>query len=401
MNRYWAQRKSWLVALASGLIVLLVVGGGLLRENPTTLANSAATATALTREQADLLTMAVEAPDKATQNAILELTITRGPTPTWFDKMATEAILLTTSPTPWPTEPSAPWPFIQRPAGAGRLVLPEMGICGHSHTCRPRNFWVEKTKDKFIVVYAGHHFPGISAEALLYIEWWPLSDSDSMPKGGGRFPVPIPAQDVMIVDAVGEQLTLRTDDGTLLFFDVPSQQYISVPAPQISARAQHQANVGAIIENSDVPFTRPGFRAANRWAGKSGKGQITVFAGVDNVSSEDYFARRGMLAVVTSKGVPTVADAPQVYYPPEPVLGALWIFDVKGNLVALVDRGNHRFFFDLATRQFIDGLDAEKIKAFTAPLFDENMPIANATPQPVTPFIPPMPVSTPGPSAYP
>ena len=40
----------------------------------------------------------------------------------------------------------------------------------------------------------------------------------------------------------------------------------------------------------------------------------------------------------------------------------------------------------MATRQFVSDLDSEKIKVFTAPLFDESLPIANATPQPVTPF---------------
>lgn len=399
--------------MVSGLIVLLVIGWGLFRENPATSAATTATVTALThaqaiataqafvtRDEATWIAIAKFAPDKATQAAIAKATSAVLPTSTWFDKMATEESLLTTSPTPWPRSPGIP--FIQRPAGAGRLILPGMRICGYLAHCVPEDFWVEKTKDKFVAVYAGGQVNDAahSFDALVVVYWLSLSNHEPIP-GGGRFLAPIPAHRLAIVDAVGEQLTLRTDDGTLLFFDVPSQQYISIPVPQITARAQHQAEAGSIIENSDTPFTRPGFSAVNRWSGKNGKGQITVFAGMEGGNNKDFFAGKGMLAVVTSKGQPTAADTLQVYYPPEPAHGALWIFDVKGNLVALVGQGGDKLFFDLATRQYIDGLDMEKIKAFTAPLFDESMPIANATPQPVTPFTPPMPVSTPVLNAYP
>ena len=81
--------------------------------------------------------------------------------------------------------------------------------------------------------------------------------------------------------------------------------------------------------------------------------------------------------------------------------GAFWILDVKGNLVAWLDHYGDAFFFDLTTRQFISRLDERMAQVFGAPLFDPAMPISQATPQPVTPFIPPTPVSTPVPSAYP
>src|SRR5436190_366882 len=212
MNRYPAQRKrkAWLAALASGLIILLVIGLGLLQENASTLALTEAQANATrqeahwrafatavqanaTQDEATWRAFATYAPDKATQRAIQQLTVTFLPTPTWFDGLATgEALdkMLTTSPTPGPTDP--PTLFFQRPAGAGRLVIPMMQTCGHNLKCNPQDFWIEKTKDKFITVYAGRYvYSNGSLEAELHIEWSPASDPDSFPTGGGTFPVPI------------------------------------------------------------------------------------------------------------------------------------------------------------------------------------------------------------------
>jgi|GEM_PF-1849088 len=412
MNHSWAQRKrkAWLVAFASGLIVLLVIGLGLLQEHAPTLALTDVEANA-TREEATWRAFATYAPDKATQRAIQQLTVTFLPTPTWFDAFATgEALdkMLTTSPTPGPTEP--PTLFFQRPAGAGRLVIPMVQTCGYSLKCIPQDFWVEKTKDKFITVYAGHHINADgSTEAELHIEWNPVSDPDSFPTGGGTFRVPIPAQDVRIVDAIGEQLLLRTNDGTLLAFDVPSQQYISVPPPELTARMRHPVNGGLVVENNNVPFVRPGFSTLNRWSVKNAKGQLTVFGGAEGRSPENFNLGKGVLAVVTSKGEPTAADTPQIYSPtgmePPGPRGVLWIFDVKGNLVALMDHYGSAFFFDLTTRQFISRLDEMPNRVFGAPLFDPNLPISQATPQPVTPFALGAPLSTPVltavPNAYP
>src|SRR5207245_2751658 len=119
----------------------------------------------------------------------------------------------------------------------------------------------------------------------------------------------------------------------------------------------------------------------------------------------------GTLAVVTSQGEPTAADGtspsgdpPQVYSPPgtagEEARGALWIFDVKGNLVALLDHGGNKLFFDLTTRQFFSESD-EQAKVFAGPSPYEDLPLAQATPEPVTPFAPPTPVATPISTAYP
>src|SRR5436190_16146552 len=145
MSRYVTQRKSWL-AIASGLIVLLVIGLGLLRENAPTLALTEAQANA-TREEATWRAFATYAPDKATQRAVQQLTATFLPTPTWFDAFATgEALdkMLTTSPTPGPTHP--PPTYIQRPAGAGRLIGELEGFCASQ--CFAVNHWIEKTQDK-------------------------------------------------------------------------------------------------------------------------------------------------------------------------------------------------------------------------------------------------------------
>jgi len=406
MNHHGAQRKAGLAALASGLILMLVIGGELLRANPTTSANNAATATALSEVQQTQIAVRLHNHDKDTQEAILELTGSPPPTPTPFDKLATLAAmeqLLTqnavTSPTPRPTEPN---PVFQRPAGVGRLVLPGMGICGFRMKCIPEDLWIEKTKDKFITVYAGTeiHIDG-SIQAELAIEWDSLSDRMLMP-GGREFPVPFPSQDVKIVDVIGEQLTLRTDDGTLLFFDVPSQQYISLPPSQLTARKQHPIEVGEITEDSNVPFTLPGFSAVNRWSGKNAQGRITVFAGAEGGISGNSDRDKGRLAVVTFKGEPTATDVPQVYSltGPYPERGALWIFDVKGNRVALLDEVGNKFFFDLTTRQSFSESD-DRAKIFTAPLAYENLPLAQATPALVTPFVPPPPVSTPVSNAYP
>ncbi len=399
MNHYVAQRKSWIVALASGLTVLLVIGLGLLQENSPTLALTEAQVYA-TAEEATWIAIAKYAPDKATAEAIGKLTLAALPTPTWFDAFATgEALdqMLTTSPTPGPTEP--PMLLIQRPAGAGRLVADPKRMCGeYNFHCGVQNVWLEKVKDKFIVVAAASRvYSDGSSEAILIVEWQSLADQKRL-AGGGVFPVPVPARSAMIVDAQGEQLTLRTGDGELLIFDVPSQQYISLPPPQLSAQAQHQVEGGAVIEKSDVPFTLPEFNAINRWSGKNANGRLTIFAGGSNKS---FAQGKGKLAIVTSKGEPTAADVPQVYTLTDTTArGALWIFDIKGNLITLVDWTGHEIFFDLAKRQFISAGEAWP-KVFTAPLFDPSMPISQATPAPVTPFVPPTPVSTSVSNAYP
>lgn len=403
MNRYLAQRKrkAWLAATASGLIVLLVIGLGLLQDHAPTLALTEAQANA-TREEATWRAFATYAPDKATQRAMQQLTVTFLPTSTWFDGPATGQALdkmLTTSPTPGPTEP--PPMYIQRPAGTGRLIGELRGICTNDHQCYALNHWIEKTQDKFIVVVASEQSDLTTGhtQARVRIEWWFLNDKHpgTPPRDVEVFPVPIPAESVMIVDAVGEQLTLRTEDGTLLVFDMPSRQYISLPPPQLTSRAQHQTETGTITERSDVPFTEPRFRTVNQWSGKNANGRLNIFAGG---TQQDFRLGKGMLAIVTSKGEPTTADVPQVYYAPGLEAGALWVFDVKGNLITLIDWGGSEFFFDLAKRQFISEEEARP-KLFTAPLFDPNMPISQATPAPVTPFIPPTLVSTPVPNAYP
>jgi hypothetical protein len=415
MNTDVAHRKSRLLALASGLLVLLVIGEGLLHPNSPATALTEAQANATqeeaarqanaTHEEATWRAFATYAPDKATQRAVQQLTATFLPTPTWFDAFATgEALdkMLTTSPTPGPTDP--PTLFFQRPAGAGRLIIPLMSFCGHDLQCSAKNFWMEKTQDKFITVYAGSRFNEFTDayEALIEIEWLALGNRNAPIKGGGVFLTPVTAQDLIILDVVGEQLLLRTNEGTLLLFDVPSQQYISVPQSQLAARMQHQVDGGAIVEKNDVPFTRPGFSALNRWSGKNAQGRITVFAGADGGSSNNLSLGKGVLAVVTSKGEPGAADPPQLYYPPQAVQAALWIFDVKGNRVALLDPRGGKYFFDLATRQFFSQFD-ERANVFAAPLFDPNMPTSQATPAPVTPFVPPVstPVLTAGSNAYP
>jgi len=397
MNHYLAQRKSWLMAMASGLIVLLVIGVGLLRENTPTLALTEAQAQA-THDEATWLAIAEYAPDKATAEAIGNLTLAALPTLTPFDKMATIESELTTSPTFEPTIP--PTLLIQRSAGAGRLIAVPKMMCGeYNFPCRPGNVWFEKVKDKFTFVMAASRFSSDgSAKAILIVDWWSL-DSRKQIDGGGVFPMPVSAWGMMIVDALGEQLTLRTNDGTLLVFDVPSQQFIALPPPQLTARAQHPAEAGVIVEKGDVPFTLPEFNAFNRWSGKNAQGRITVFAGGSN---KDFGLGKGILAIVTSKGEPTTADVPQVYTPLDTnVRGALWIFDVKGNLVTLGSWDGREFFFDLAARQFVSEGEAWP-KLFTAPMFDPNMPVSQATPAPATPFTPPTPSATaPVSNAYP
>lgn len=383
MNRYLAQRKrkAWLMTLASGLMVLLVIGVGLLQENAPTLALTEAQVYATARE-ATWVAIAKDAPDKATAHAIENLTLAALPTNTPFDKMATIASELTTSPTHEPTLPHTL--LIQRPAGAGRLVAAPKRMCGeYNFHCGVHNLWLEKVKDKFIVVTAASRsYSDGSSEAILIVEWQSLDDQKQI-AGGGVFPVPVPAWGVMIVDANGEQLTLRTNNGELLIFDVPSRQYIFLPPPQLSARAQHQVEGGTLTEKSDVSFSLPEFNAFNRWSGKNAKGRLTIFAGGSN---KDFGLGKGRLAIVTSGGEPTAADVPQVYTPPDPnARGALWIFDVKGNLISLVDWDGHEIFFDLAKRQFVSVREAWP-KLFTAPLFDPNMPIFQVTPAPVTPF---------------
>jgi hypothetical protein len=188
----------------------------------------------------------------------------------------------------------------------------------------------------------------------------------------------------MIVDADGEQLTLRTDDGTSLVFDVPSQQYVSVAS--ITALTQRPAGGGMVVDNSDVPFTLPGFSAVNNWSGDNGGGQITVYAGANGGSKKELEVGQGMLAIVDSQGQSIATNAPEVYYPPSKAYGAWQILDEKGDFIDLVDWAGDEFIFDLAARQFVERWET-KASFLDAPLYDDSMPTSDATPQPVVPFV--------------
>jgi hypothetical protein len=124
-------------------------------------------------------------------------------------------------------------PFIpdSTPAGAGMIVLAPSPPTGYFITTA----WVENSGGKKIVVYAGVLRDDLNAQ----------DDSTLVYLGGSQGIVytvisgtiegyKTPSQDgpISIIDAQGERLVLKAENGKLFYFDVPSRQFVdSLTAP--------------------------------------------------------------------------------------------------------------------------------------------------------------------------
>ncbi len=262
-----------------------------------------------------------------------------------------------------------PLTLLQRPAGAGRIIE---GMSGQDlqMTFISTNAWIERTADKYILVWAGfRRYPEVEGlkQGAVIVEWLSLSSLSTYQRlpGGGMFVTPTQAGAVVIVDAVGEELTLRAIDGTTFYFNVASQEYVS---HKPTLPAQRQAGNGIVIENGTVPFSPPGLRFLSQWARQNGDQRLTVFVGVEGGNNREWGVGQGVLAIVSSTGQPTATDKPALYYSPE-THGPLRVFEVVDDQLILVGAFGSTAVFDLNTQRF---LTRSEMKLPRAPLFDDG-----------------------------
>jgi hypothetical protein len=248
-----------------------------------------------------------------------------------------------------------------------------MGACGTG--CLITNAWIKQTKENLVYVEAEAHPNVITSprQAFLFVQWYSLANG-TVTRGAG-FQTPIAAKSFLIVDAIGDRLLLRTQDGTPLVFDVAAEQYLSTTIS--SATLQRPLAQGTVVESGELSFSQPGFYGWNRWSGPFNSRQLTIYAGSQN-PIQGYANEPGRIGVVDSAGS-TGASAPQFYDVPN-FRHAARVFDIQGNLVAFVGFGGELAVFNLQTRQFVPA-DDPSTKVFYAPDPLASLP----TPLPPTP----------------
>ncbi len=128
-----------------------------------------------------------------------------------------------------PVPPLTPWggPPTQV-AGAGIII--QTDYCGLYKLITTRNVWRETASNTTTMVCAGNTY--ISAQHAQLLVVLVNATTDIVLQDPALYDAPSQAESVEIIDAVGERLTLRADDGTLFYFDVPTRQWVNpTPAP--------------------------------------------------------------------------------------------------------------------------------------------------------------------------
>src|SRR5205085_1528877 len=133
------------------------------------------------------------------------------------------------TPPPTPVLPTIP-PDI---AGAGFLIPAgcnmEPAYKGMLISAPPR--WAEGFGDQMITVCAGVSKTDFQQGVVMVAQ----GDVRRLIRGPDDYLTPIRAGALTIIGAVGERLTLRTDNGTLFYFDVPTRQWVNpTPLPSLS-----------------------------------------------------------------------------------------------------------------------------------------------------------------------
>jgi len=126
-----------------------------------------------------------------------------------------------------PTPPVTPWGYATpHLAGVGTI---DNG-CGRPfyHNITRGNSWYEQGVGEDTMVCAGVTLPPPGVAAVLVVVY--DANGPGILSGPDIYQVPAAVQEVRVIDAVGERLTLRADDGTLFYFDVPTRQWVP-PAP--------------------------------------------------------------------------------------------------------------------------------------------------------------------------
>lgn len=152
-----------------------------------------------------------------------------------WDRAARTAIAQNPPPRPYPWTPPPTPPLTpeelapHQTAGAG-VIWEERSVAPCAKVMAVMNHWVETQSNQEIGVCAGaegaREDPQRGRVAVFTIS----TSSYAILSGPDLYQTPLRAGPVRLVGGIGEQLTLRAEDGTLFYFDVPTRQWLT-PTP--------------------------------------------------------------------------------------------------------------------------------------------------------------------------
>jgi hypothetical protein len=121
--------------------------------------------------------------------------------------------------TPWPTEPI-------RTAGAG-AIYDDSFVQNPDNVIKVTNSWSENVGNQEIVVYAGAKFQYEDPQQGMLMVVIYLKGTWDIASGPELYQSPSRAGKLRTIDAVGQRLTVRAENGTLFYFDVPTRAWVS------------------------------------------------------------------------------------------------------------------------------------------------------------------------------
>jgi len=257
---------------------------------------------------------------------------------------------------PTVAEPLTPWPTDPRiPAGAG-WISNVQGPRPFPLVAKVYNFWVERTDDDGIIVYAGSLYDNAAQGTLLIQRLNEFGPIDAEPE---IYTAPQQAGGIRIVDAIGERLTLRADDGTLFYFDVLTRQWVGTPPSPAPSPPTHTPGrrpaaptftpvIGMLP--GCLPFGNGAGIPYNCWQGLVNGQLLILKAGVGGYGHDQT---QGFVWVNTPE---QREDGSDIYFTPQQI-GPVKIVSVNGLIFTLAPAEPGfppvTFVFDLATRQWV------------------------------------------------
>ena len=121
--------------------------------------------------------------------------------------------------TPWPTEPIYP-------AGSGYIYEDGWNVHFASLMVTANN-WHMTVGNQTTIVYAGREGVRGNREQGVVLVAAQDPITYEITSGPDLYETPVQAGIVRIIDAVGDRLTLRAENGTLFYFDVTSRQWVN------------------------------------------------------------------------------------------------------------------------------------------------------------------------------
>ena len=156
-----------------------------------------------------------------------------------WDRAERTAVAMNPPPNPYPTEQVATPDALTTPegetphqvAGAG-IIWQEKWSPHFSKLMYTLNQWVERENQQgnSVLVCAGSKSPREDPQQGIIGILVQVPNSGTIVSGPNLYLTPLRAGAVQVIDAVGERLTLRADDGTLFYFDVLTRQWVT-PTP--------------------------------------------------------------------------------------------------------------------------------------------------------------------------